>query len=600
METCAAGQEVSCASCAKVFCRDCVQQYLLNGGLQMSCPDCAQPWSDEFVDAAVSDSFRHGDLRKHREKLLVDMEKVRLSEFQEQARRYAMAVAEEKRIKKEYEDRTPNVATYEEYLRIKDIVGTMRWDIDQYLNAGYMNTVTCAEWDYHEYSRARPWTKSTNERIEHVQKEYDAEKAKLDAMDKTIVKKGELEKDEHGYAPNVPLYISRVIKSLGAPVSVSKKNHKDGDKFFGAGWRLEGAAAEAAAAAPKQQALRGCPAEGCRGFLSVGGICGLCDAKICLSCHEIVGKKGEAVETVGAPEALTFEIAGRRHICNKDSVETAKLLAKETRSCPSCKACIYKTDGCDQMWCTQCKTTFSWRTGKVETGRVHNPHYYEWLRRTQGSVPREEPQPGDVGYVPPAEDFDCCRPETELVDLPAKFFGLEDVSEEKRDVAEYYIRELHRHVHHLGFISSIHQPDVQANIAKLNVRYLAGEMVETEWRRRIFIDKRAEKRRQTYNMIVLTLRATLRDVLNSYILGRGTLKIGETITQCAQLITFSCEAIADYKKRFNYSGIDDESTLFPNIYNIPTFPQRIDAARHLLNMPSAPSYEVFAKWVVLA
>jgi hypothetical protein len=33
------------------------------------------------------------------------------------------------------------------------------------------------------------------------------------------------------------------------------------------------------------------------------------------------------------------------------------------------------------MWCTQCHTAFSWRTGAEET-RVHNPHFYEWMRRT--------------------------------------------------------------------------------------------------------------------------------------------------------------------------------------------------------------------------
>jgi hypothetical protein len=36
------------------------------------------------------------------------------------------------------------------------------------------------------------------------------------------------------------------------------------------------------------------------------------------------------------------------------------------------------------MWCVDCHTAFSWATGQLVNGIVHNPHYYEFLR-TQGN-----------------------------------------------------------------------------------------------------------------------------------------------------------------------------------------------------------------------
>jgi hypothetical protein len=35
-----------------------------------------------------------------------------------------------------------------------------------------------------------------------------------------------------------------------------------------------------------------------------------------------------------------------------------------------------------------CHTTFSWKTGEiVQNGVIHNPHYYEWMRRTGQQIP---------------------------------------------------------------------------------------------------------------------------------------------------------------------------------------------------------------------
>jgi len=118
--------------------------------------------------------------------------------------------------------------------------------------------------------------------------------------------------------------------------------------------------------------VRKCSDNNCRGYLKSNWICGLCELHTCSECHELNND-------------------GDDHICNPDNVATAKLLSKDTKNCPKCQTGIYKIDGCNQMWCTQCHTAFSWLTGQIEA-KIHNPHYYEWMRNN-GGLPRE---PGDV------------------------------------------------------------------------------------------------------------------------------------------------------------------------------------------------------------
>ena len=107
--------------------------------------------------------------------------------------------------------------------------------------------------------------------------------------------------------------------------------------------------------------VRQCPADGCRGFLSTQWKCGLCEKWTCPDCHELKG-----LDRNGP------------HTCDPNSVETAKILKKDSKPCPKCQSLIFKISGCDQMWCPQCKTAFSWKTGNIETGHIHNPHFYDW------------------------------------------------------------------------------------------------------------------------------------------------------------------------------------------------------------------------------
>ena len=123
---------------------------------------------------------------------------------------------------------------------------------------------------------------------------------------------------------------------------------------------------------PRSQFVKKCSDADCRGFLSTRWKCGMCNKWTCVDCHEI---KQENME----------------HTCDPNNVATAKLLSIDTKNCPKCQTGITKIDGCDQMWCTQCHTAFSWKSGQIEN-KLHNPHYYQWRRKT-GGLARE---PGDV------------------------------------------------------------------------------------------------------------------------------------------------------------------------------------------------------------
>ena len=125
----------------------------------------------------------------------------------------------------------------------------------------------------------------------------------------------------------------------------------------------------------KRQFIHRCPTENCKGFLSSAWKCNICENWACSKCFESLGDTKDA-----------------NHTCQENNLKSAQLIKKETHPCPKCAVPIFKISGCDQMWCTQCTIAFSWKTGKISTGTVHNPHYYQYIRQG-GHAPRN---PGDV------------------------------------------------------------------------------------------------------------------------------------------------------------------------------------------------------------
>jgi hypothetical protein len=129
-----------------------------------------------------------------------------------------------------------------------------------------------------------------------------------------------------------------------------------------------------------------CPSEECRGFLSTAYKCGTCQMWACPDCLIIKGEDKDV-----------------EHTCDPGLKESVALIIKESKGCPKCGQRISKIDGCDQMWCIDCHTAFSWTTGLIVNGVVHNPHYYEFLRKEgNGVAPRnlgDLPCGGIPGYA---------------------------------------------------------------------------------------------------------------------------------------------------------------------------------------------------------
>jgi hypothetical protein len=240
--------------------------------------------------------------------------------------------------------------------------------------------------------------------------------------------------------------------------------------------------------------VRSCPDENCRGFLDNQWKCGICKQYSCSECHVV---KGEDCDC--------------NHECNPDDVATAKLLASDTKPCPKCATGIFKIDGCDQMWCTQCKTAFSWRTGAIET-KIHNPHYYEWQRQMNGGVaPRN---PDDVVAVCGEEVLDhrMFRNITDLLYAKSKSYVPLNPNNSDLNPIEnefcYKLSQVIRATIHLQLttLDTYRVNQVEDNV-KLRISYMRNKISKSHFQERIQqANKSYDKKRETYDILQLFIQ----------------------------------------------------------------------------------------------
>jgi hypothetical protein len=225
----------------------------------------------------------------------------------------------------------------------------------------------------------------------------------------------------------------------------------------------------------RQQFIMKCPAEECRGFLSSAWKCGTCDKFFCSDCH-----------------AIKSSMRDEQHVCNEDAKATAVMIRQETKPCPKCGIRISKIDGCDQMWCIECHTTFSWNTGQILLNTVvHNPHYYEYLRKTNGgNIPREL---GDIpcGGLPNAYQFTRAVFDCPNVSVPIK----QKLTDALRGINDIHYARLP------GFPL---RPNANIN-RDIDIEYLMQKISEEEWGTKLEQAETRFERKKEIGLVLQTL-----------------------------------------------------------------------------------------------
>lgn len=209
----------------------------------------------------------------------------------------------------------------------------------------------------------------------------------------------------------------------------------------------------------RKKFIRRCVRSNCNGFLSTAWKCGLCDWYSCSKCF---AERGPEHDTP--------------HECKKDDLDTAELIRKDSKPCPNCGEFINKSSGCNQMYCVSCQTPFDWITLKIVTsGAIHNPHYYEMMKR-KGALPRN---PGDVpcGGFPTRWQL-VAHPHGVLGYVSDHFYEFHRLCEEAQEMSR---RSYRAHIDN----TTTHD---------INIKYLLGDFDDAKWGRLLATNEKKRKR----------------------------------------------------------------------------------------------------------
>jgi hypothetical protein len=324
-------KHIVCPYCSCDLCSLCMKTTLLDDvSPEPKCPGCKAVYNRHILLSMFPVSFLTKDYKIHREKVLLDGEKSRLPESQVHAEKYLKS-------KKIMDERNKIVAEKYKILEETKIYKDHREakkEYDEYTTKNtqiYKNPVKQAIFDalWKKERDAKTLLKSSTEYVE-----WKITNRMTNAL-----------YNHQRIIGTFGTYEPRTYDARGVRIEPEKKER---EKHF----------------------IKACPMKDCRGFLSTSWKCGICETHICKDCND--PKKDHKDD---------------EHHCDPDKVASVKMIAKETTACPKCAVPVFRISGCDQIWCTNCHTAFNHKTGVIEIGTIHNPHYFEYMRQNNLAIP---------------------------------------------------------------------------------------------------------------------------------------------------------------------------------------------------------------------
>lgn len=262
--------------------------------------------------------------------------------------------------------------------------------------------------------------------------------------------------------------------------------------------------------------IRKCTHPECLGYLSSQWKCGLCENWSCSKCFDVIGAVKDG------------------HECNPDTLATATLIKSDTKLCPKCSMGIFKIHGCDVMFCTDCHTSFNWRTNRIITGSAHNPHQVEWLATQAPS------RNNNVALCGREIDHYFIN---NLINVMTKY----------PNFVKIFWRERCRLINHISDVElPRYETNIIANNQPLRVQLMCKEISEDKFKAMIHKrEKACNKKQAIYN--ILTMFASCQtDIMHRlYEALKDDTGYEDIVTECDNLVAYANECFVNTARAYN-------------------------------------------------